>query len=99
MQLGDGRTVVKADEGMVPKPDKRRWLFHFVIQAQSVLAVVGQFQRVPGRRGREKQVLGRDQNGASACPLEFFCRPDLGEYVIAIVRRRGAVVLLGPTPG
>src|SRR5258708_32323990 len=40
MQLGDGRTVIKADEGMVRDPDKRRRLFHLVIRLQTFLVVI-----------------------------------------------------------
>jgi len=48
MQLGDGRTVIKADEGMVGDPDKASALFHFVIRVQAFLVVIDQLQRGPG---------------------------------------------------
>src|SRR5467141_440337 len=81
---------------MVGDPDKRRRLFHFVIRVQTFLVVIDQLQRGRGRCKREKQVLGGDQNTASTSPLGGFCRPDLREYVVAIVRGRRAAVLLGP---
>src|SRR6266481_7167806 len=96
MQLGNGRTVVKAHEGMVSDSDKSRRLFHFVVRVQTFFIVIDQLQRVPGRCEREEQVLGDDQNTASTCPLGCFCRPDLREYVVATVRGRRADVLLGP---
>src|SRR5882757_940191 len=96
MQLGDGRTVVKAHEGMVCDSDKSRRLFHFVVRVQTFFVVIDQLQRVPSRCKCEEQVLGDDQNTASTCPLGCFCRPDLREYVVATVRGRRADVLLGP---
>src|SRR6267143_5429420 len=81
---------------MVGDPDKRRRLFHFVIRVQTFLVVIDQLQRGRGRCKREKQVLGGDQYTASTSPLGGFCRPDLREYVVAIVRGRRAAVLLGP---
>src|ERR1700694_5634346 len=81
---------------MVGDPDKRRRLFHFVIRVQTFLVVIDQLQGVPGRRQREKEILGGDQNTSSTCPLECVRGPDLREYVVTAVRRRRAAVLLGP---
>ncbi len=96
MQLRCGRTVFKADEGMVGDPNHRRRLFHFVVRVQTLLVVNDELQGVPGRRQREKQVLGGDQNTASTCPLECVRGPDLREYVVTAVRRGRATVLLSP---
>src|SRR6266568_3490389 len=99
MQLGDGRTVVKADEGVIGDPDKRRWLFHPIVRAQTFVVEIDQVQRVPSRGKREKQILSNNQDTALAFPLEFVRGPDLRENVVAGVRRRWTGVFFRPIRG
>src|SRR5437899_2254635 len=69
MQLGDGRTVVKADEGVIGDPDKRRWLFHPIVRAQTFVVEIDQVQRVPSRGKREKQILSNNQEDRKSTRL------------------------------
>src|ERR1700746_1869769 len=99
MQLGDGRAAVKAHEGVTGDPDKRRWLFDFIIRAQNFPVVIDQLQRVPGRGKREEHILGNDQDTALAAPLELVRGPNLRENVVAAVRGRWTTVFFRPIEG